>query len=129
MTHSRPAQPSGRQRRAARLAGVLLTLCAAACQGGTTGPAITGAAGTPIAPDRLTGLDEAGVTALLGPPDLARSEADIRILQFRATTCVADVYLYPAAEGGRVVTYSEARTTGGGSTDQAGCLGAIAARR
>jgi len=129
MTAPRAPLPASPARLPTLLAGALLLLGVAACQGGATTPAAAVASAAPIPPDRLMGLDEGGVTALLGTPDLARSEADIRILQYRATGCVADIYLYPAEGGGRSVTYTEARTTNGGGTDQAGCLGAIAAGR
>jgi len=59
-------------------------------------------------PGQLLGLDRAGVTALLGDPDLVRRDAPAEIWQYVGNDCVFDVVLYARSQD-YAVTYTEAR--------------------
>ena len=109
----------------------LATLALAACQTGRPGQPVTSRpepvtpapapapAPTPAPqqaslppvddnPTRLMGLDRAGLTAVLGTPNLVRREAPAEIWQYLAEGCVFDVVLYE--KGARyAVSYLEAR--------------------
>ena len=71
----------------------------------------------------LIGLDAAGVTKLLGPASLDRTEGPARALQFVRPVCVLDVYLYPPTPGAppRVRT-AAARKPDGSKIDPGACL-------
>ncbi len=58
-------------------------------------------------PDRLLGLDEAGVTALLGRPGLTRDRDMGRLWRYRKGHCVLALIFFPEVEGGglRVASY------------------------
>ena len=65
------------------------------------------------APSALFGLDEAGITALLGPPHYRRNEPPARVLQYAGRACVLDLFLYPEGPDGAMATvYFEMRPTG-----------------
>ena len=65
------------------------------------------------APSDLFGLDEAGITALLGPPHYRRNEPPARVLQYAGRACVLDLFLYPEGPDGAMATvYFEMRPTG-----------------
>jgi len=65
-----------------------------------------------------------------GPARLDVLEGDARKLQFGATACVLDVYLYPSAPGREVqATYVEARRASDGQeVDRAACIAALRKR-
>jgi len=64
-------------------------------------------------PSDLFGLDEAGITALLGPTHYTRNEAPARVLQYAGRACVLDLFLYPDGPDGTMRTvYFEMRPTG-----------------
>lgn len=72
---------------------------------------------------RLIGLDPAGVTRLLGPASLDRSEGPARQLQFVRPVCVLDVFLYPHTPGGPLqVRTAAARKPDGSRIDPGTCL-------
>ena len=72
---------------------------------------------------RLIGLDAAGVTKLLGPASLDRTEGQARALQFVRPVCVLDVYLYPPAPGApHKVRTAAARKPDGSKLDPGACL-------
>lgn len=75
---------------------------------------------------RLIGQNAAGVTALLGPASLDRSEGPARQLQFIRPPCVLDVFLYPGTSGAVVVRTAAARKPDGSRMDPGACLGLIA---
>ncbi|HLB79500.1 MAG TPA: hypothetical protein VJJ77_03280 [Dongiaceae bacterium] len=79
-------------------------------------------------PDRLLGLNRVSVEKLLGRPRVVRSEAPAEVLQYRATDCVLDLFLY--ADGGvyRVV-FLEARTAAAQPVAARFCLNAVLAAR
>ena len=65
------------------------------------------------APSDLFGLDEARITALLGPPHYRRNEPPARVLQYAGRACVLDLFLYPEGPDGAMATvYFEMRPTG-----------------
>jgi hypothetical protein len=51
----------------------------------------------------LTGMDPAQLTALLGEPDLRRSEPPAELWQYRSADCVLDVFLYVDSTGYHVM--------------------------
>jgi hypothetical protein len=78
---------------------------------------------------RLIGQNAAGVTALLGPASLDRTEGPARLLQFIRPPCVLDVFLYPGTSGAVVVRTAAARKPDGARMDPGACLGLIAPAR
>jgi hypothetical protein len=72
-------------------------------------------------PRRLMGLDRAGLSAILGDPQLVRREAPAEIWQYRSETCVFDVFLYDQA-GAQRVTYLEARDRDAAKIETRPCL-------
>ncbi len=79
-------------------------------------------------PDRLLGLNRVAVEKLLGRPGVVRSEAPAEVLQYRATACVLDLFLYPDGGVYRVV-FLEARTAAAQPVAARGCLNAVLAAR
>lgn len=75
---------------------------------------------------RILGSTAGGVTALLGPASLDRSEGPARLLQFVRPVCVLDVFLYPGTNGAPVVRTAAARKPDGSRFDAGACLGMIA---
>lgn len=74
---------------------------------------------------RILGSTAGGVTALLGPVSLDRSEGPARQLQFIRPVCVLDVFLYPGVNGVPVVRTAAARKPDGSRIDAGACLGLI----
>lgn len=98
----------------------------AAC--GTT-PAPVAAPATPVKAERggLLGLDAAQLAARLGPPRLTVREGAGTKLQYTASACVLDAYLYPLSGGsgtGRVA-HVDTRDRNGHRVDPATCLAAL----
>jgi len=52
--------------------------------------------------DRLLGLDDGGLSDLMGSPSLERKEPPATIWQYRATYCVIDIFFYPDGDVNRV---------------------------
>jgi hypothetical protein len=77
----------------------------------------------------LIGQSPAGVTALLGPASLDRSEGPARQMQFIRPPCVLDVFLYPATGGAVMVRTAAARKPDGSRMDPGTCLGLIVPAR
>jgi hypothetical protein len=102
-------------------AAIVLNACAA-----TPPPAKVAAPLPPPGLGRLIGQTAAGVTALLGPASLDRSEGPGRQLQFIRPPCVLDVFLYPATGGAVTVRTAAARKPDGSRMDPGACLGLIA---
>lgn len=78
----------------------------------------------------VVGRNAAELERQFGAARLDVMEGDARKLQFSATACVLDVYLYPQA-GGRDVqaTYVEARRASDGQeVDRAACIAALRKR-
>lgn len=51
-------------------------------------------AGSPISQDRLKGLDEAQLSALLGAPQLDRKDGPARVLRYQSDGCTLFVSMY-----------------------------------
>lgn len=75
-------------------------------------------------PARLIGLGPDALTAMLGRPELIRREQPAEIWQYRAASCVFDVFLYDQA-GSRRVTYLEARDNAARKAPPRPCLNAL----
>ena len=78
-------------------------------------------------PERLIGLDAAGLSDILGPPTLLRRDAPAEVWQYAAQDCVMDVYLYtaPGDPGDHRVTYYEMRDSRSAPVDGRRCLGSF----
>ena len=76
----------------------------------------------------LDGAAPSAVLALLGEPELRRSEPPTEIWQYRTERCVADIYLRQAGGPARVV-YMETRSPSAAAVPSDGCLQDIANQR
>lgn len=80
-------------------------------------------------PERLMGLDPQALDAALGRPELVRREKPAEVWQYRAGSCVLDVFLYPAGQG-REVLHLEARDAASAApADAKSCLTALLRRQ
>jgi hypothetical protein len=111
-------------RRILPITALLLAGCAARVPE-TTGPVQA----TPAPAKREIHTNLSGATAgelmqLLGQPALQIREGPGLKLQFRGRSCILDTYLYPPQQGSgpERVTYIDARTSSGGSTDKEECV-------
>ncbi len=75
----------------------------------------------------LIGLTSAELTRRLGAPRLTVREGDGTKLQWSATNCVLDAYLYPSG-GTPKATHIEARDRSGRDIPQANCLAVLQPR-
>ena len=75
----------------------------------------------------LLGLTVSELVQRLGTPALQIREGQGLKLQFRASRCILDAYLYLPVSGQGVerVTHVDARLRSGADTDQRGCVAAI----
>ena len=74
----------------------------------------------------VIGADADALTRQFGTPRLDVREGDARKLQWSATPCVLDAYLYPPESGGRpVATFVDARRGDGRDVDRAACVAAL----
>jgi len=75
----------------------------------------------------LIGMTAGELVQRFGSPALQVREGRGLKLQFRASRCILDAYLYPppGAAGPERVTYVDARLRSGVDTDQRGCVAAI----
>ncbi len=89
----------------------------------TPAPPAPTAALPPPSADQLLGLDAQGVTRLLGPPGLKRTEGPAHVWQYANRLCVLDVVMYEE-EGKREarVSYVELRDPTGGSAVPRNCF-------
>jgi len=78
----------------------------------------------------VIGADAGQLTRMFGAPRLDVVEGDARKLQFSATACVLDVYLYPPAPGQVPrASYVEARRAADArDVDRAACVAAMKKR-
>ena len=77
----------------------------------------------------LLGASAGELIQAFGQPALQIREGAGLKLQFRGRTCILDAYLYPTQQGGtEKVTYVDARTSAGGSTDRDQCALALSRR-
>jgi hypothetical protein len=100
-----------------------LTACAAPDGSATTTAAALSSAprpeGAPHATDinKLAGLKPAEVLAMLGTPDLKRTEPPAELWQYRAADCVLNLFFYDGASGYRlthVEAWQRSLAAGGG---------------
>lgn len=77
--------------------------------------------------EQVSGANATALANLFGPPVLDVVEGDARKLQFRGSTCVLDVFLYPLRPRAQpVATWIEARRPQDGrAVDRAGCIAAL----
>lgn len=78
----------------------------------------------------VIGASAPELTRMFGAPRLDVIEGDARKLQFSATACVLDVYLYPPAPGQAPrASYVDARRSGDArDVDRAACVSALKRR-
>ena len=79
-------------------------------------------------PKQLFGMDDAGLTNLLGAPVFQRHDAPAELWQYRHKSCVLDLYLYrESGDPGRGlrVQHYDVRSPSGGETSARDCLAAL----
>ena len=81
-----------------------------------------------VSPEDLEGTPPSNVRALLGEPELRRTEPPAEVWQYRTDRCVADIYLRQEGAAQRVV-YIETRSPNAATVPAAGCLQDIATVR
>ncbi|MCB9958974.1 MAG: hypothetical protein H6843_10260 [Rhodospirillaceae bacterium] len=81
-----------------------------------------------VSPGDLEGAPPSNVLALLGEPELRRTEPPAEVWQYRTERCVADIYLRQDGAAQRVV-YIETRSPNAATVPAAGCLQDIATVR
>lgn len=89
-------------------------------------PAVTAPPGID-SPRRLVGLDRPALQTLLGNPALRRIEGKAELWQYRAASCVLDVFLYPGKDGAARVTHADLRGRRDSRQAPQGCYGDIVA--
>ena len=72
-------------------------------------------------PDRLLGLAPAGIARLLGKPGLIRRDGPAEVWQYRAASCILDVFLF-GSNGDLKVTYFELRGRGAARRSRRECF-------
>lgn len=80
--------------------------------------------------DSVIGADARTLSRRFGETRIDLVEGDARKLQYAASSCVLDIYLYPLQAGGTpVATHVEARARQGGAAfDRAACIADLAER-
>lgn len=79
-------------------------------------------------PKQLFGMDDAGLTRLLGAPVFQRHDAPAQLWQYRHKSCVLDLYLYRESGNpgrGLRVQHYDARSSSGGEISARDCLAAL----
>lgn len=75
-------------------------------------------------------VDTDQVIGLLGKPELKRRERQAELWQYRSTTCVLNLFVYPNKSGkAPAVTHAEARARAGGVIPTRMCLASLIVRR
>ena len=102
----------------------------AAAREDPSGRPATEALASPPPPDRVTierlmGANEVSLNRLLGPPQFHRRDPPARLVRYRATSCLLDLFLYPGEGGVPRVTHIEARGRDGNDKPAAACLESI----
>ena len=72
-------------------------------------------------PDQLLGLAPAGIARLLGKPGLIRRDGPAEVWQYRAASCILDVFLF-GSNGDLKVTYFELRGRGAARRSRRECF-------
>ena len=123
-----------------RPAACLLPLLWAASAGAQPAPNTPATATRPATPparvqslpglEGVIGADAGQLTRMFGAPRLDVVEGDARKLQFSATACVLDVYLYPPAPGQvpRASYVDARRAADARDVDRAACVAAMKKR-
>ena len=78
----------------------------------------------------VIGATQAQLVGQFGQPRLDVWEGDARKLQFSATPCILDIYLYPTTRSrDPLATYAEARRSDGRDVDKGACVTALRGAR
>ncbi len=84
---------------------------------------------TPRPPDELRRMPAEEAERRLGRADFRRHDPPAQLWQYRADSCILDLFLYPDPGGdGLVVDHFEARPRGDRPVDPAACYGTLLAR-
>lgn len=86
-------------------------------------------AGSPIALDRIKGLDEAQLTALFGTGALDRKDEPARALRYQSDACVLFVYLYRRGGADWRADFADAYDLHMRSLPVDQCAGSVAAQK
>ena len=85
--------------------------------------------GTPIPPERIKGLDEAQITALLGAPQLDRKDGPARVLRYQSDACTLFVSMYQKGGQPWRAEFSDAYDTHLRSLPPDQCAGSVSAQK
>lgn len=95
-------------------------------QGGRRGPGVPSS----LTVDALSGMSREELTAALGPPSFSRRDGPGELAQYRAESCVLDVFLYlDDADSSYRVNHVEARTPTLQATPSADCFARVVKER
>jgi hypothetical protein len=78
--------------------------------------------------EHLPGISGRELASSFGTPDFLRRDGNAEIWQYRAASCILDIFLYPEPDELRVA-YAEARPRGAQRTTPESCAAAVAGRR
>ena len=113
-------------RRIMIIASLFIAGCATVPEPPTPQTAVVAPAKLHIRGD-LIGMTAGELVQRFGSPALQVREGPGLKLQFRASRCILDAFLYPplGVAGPERVTYVDARLRSGANTDQRGCVAAL----
>ena len=86
-------------------------------------------AGTPIPPERIKGLDEAQLAALLGAPQLDRKDGPARVLRYQSDACTLFVSMYQRGGQPWRAEFADAYDTQLRPLPPDQCAGSVAAQK
>jgi hypothetical protein len=80
-------------------------------------------------PEKLLGMDRAGIVKILGQPSFRRRDAPALLMRYRDQRCILDLFLYPPAgpreTGDPKVEHVEARGVEGGRIATKTCIESV----
>ena len=76
-------------------------------------------------PQQFMGLDQPGVTAIIGKPAMIRRDGPAEVWQYRGQGCVFDIFMYRKEDDGFEVKYVDLRAPDLAEDRQRACLANI----
>jgi hypothetical protein len=86
-------------------------------------------AGSPISADRIQGLDEAQLVAMLGAPQHDRKDGQARVLRYKSDACTLFVSMYQKGGQGWRAEFADAYDTHLRPLPPDQCAGSVAAQK